>query len=136
MKPNYVAEKSAWSVVSFLWILSCILVIPAVILVFRIIAVKKFRLEFYDDKIVIKSGWLNTKKKQMAFMGVTSVEVEKSLWGNLFGYGNVIVDCVGKWDINFTSYIKKPEKLEQYLQTRIVTAQGVTNSAGNIFVHM
>ena len=97
------------------------------ILIFRVIAIKQFRLEFYDDKIVIKSGLLNTKKKQMAFMGVTGVEVEQSLWGKLFGYGSVIVDCVGKWDVSFTTYIKEPEKLEAYLQSRIVAAQGKNN---------
>ena len=77
MKPNYVAQKSAWSAVSFLWILSCVLIIPIFIIACRIITVKKFSLEFYDDKIVIKSGWLNTKKKQMAFMGVTACRWRK-----------------------------------------------------------
>ena len=133
MKPNYVAKKSAWSAVSFLWILSCVLIVPIFIVACRIIAVKKFCIEFYDDKIVIKSGWLNTKKKQMTFMGVTAVSVEKSVWGHLFGYGNVIIDCVGKWDVNFTTYIKNPEKLEEYLQSRIVNA---AHAANNTFVHM
>ena len=136
MKPNYVAQKSAWSCVSFLWILSCILIVPIFIIIFRIIAVKKFRLEFYNDKIVIKSGWLNTKKKQMAFMGVTTVEIEQSLWGKMFGYGNVVVDCVGKWDVNFTSYIKYPEKLEKYLQTCIVSSAHTAQPMNNMFVHM
>ena len=133
MKPNYVATKSAWSCVSFLWILACVLVIPLIVMIFRIIAAKKFRLEFYDDKIIIKTGWLNTKKKQMAFMGVTSVETEQSLWGKLFGYGTVLVDCVGKWDVSNTEYIQKPEKLEEYLQTRIVTAQQSPVQGGGNF---
>ena len=124
MKPDYVAQKSAWSCVSFLWILSCILIIPLIVLIFRIIAVKKFRLEFYEDKIIIKTGWLNTKKKQMVFMGVTSVSTEQSLWGKIFGYGTVLVDCVGKWDVRTTEYIQKPNELEEYLQTRIVKMQG------------
>lgn len=120
MKPNYVAKKSAWQVWSFGSILLCFLIVPIIVQVFRTITVKKYRLEFYDDKIVIKSGWLNTKTRQMAFMGVTSVSVEQSLWGKLFGYGNVAVDCVGKWDVNSTTYIKNPDRLEKYLQTRIV----------------
>ena len=125
MNPNYVAKKSAWGCVSFLSIIACVLVIPLFVLIFRILAAKQFRLEFYDDKIIIKSGLLNKKKKQMVFMGVTSVSVEQSLWGRLFGYGNVVVDCVGKWDVSNTSYIKNPEALEEYLQTRIVhTATG------------
>ena len=121
MKPNYVAHKSAWSCVSFLWILACVLVIPLIVLIFRIIAVKHYAIEFYDDKIIIKSGWLNTKKKQMVFMGVTSVSVEQSLWGKMFNYGTVVVDCVGKWDVNSTAYICNPNALEAYLQTRIVS---------------
>ncbi len=132
MNPNYVAKKSAWSCISFLWILSCILIVPIFIIAFRIITVKKFCLEFYDDKIVIKSGWLNTKKKQMTFMGVTAVEVEKSIWGRICGYGDVLVDCVGNWDVDLTTYIKNPEKLEEYLQTRIVPVQ----AASNMFVPM
>lgn len=127
MKPNYVAKKSAWQVWSFGSILLCFLIVPIIVQVFRTITVKKYRLEFYDDKIVIKSGWLNTKTRQMVFMGVTSVSVEQSLWGKLFGYGDVVVDCVGNWDVDSsTSYIKDPDKLEAYLQTRIVQAPVAT----------
>ena len=54
-------------------------IIPIIVQVFRTISAKHYFLEFYDDKIVIKSGWLNTKKKQMTFMGVTAVSVEKSV---------------------------------------------------------
>ena len=135
MKPEYVARKSAWEAVSFLWILACFLIIPIIPLVFRIIALKHYEIEFYQDKIVIKSGWLNTKKRQMVFMGVTSTTVEQSLWGQLFNYGNVIVDCVGKWDVNSTNYIKDPQKLEAYLQTRIVKAQNIS-VAPTTFVKM
>ena len=136
MKPDYVAKKSGWSAVSFLWILSCILVIPAIVLVFRIIAAKHYEIEFYQDKIIIKSGWLNKKKKQMVFMGVTSTSTEQSLWGQLCNYGTVIVDCVGKWDVNSTTYIKNPEKLEAYLQTRIVKVQPVATPTYNPYVQM
>ncbi len=131
MKPNYIAKKSAWSCVSFWWILACVLVIPLIVLIFRIIAVKHYALEFYDDKIIIKSGWLNTKKTQMVFMGVTAVSVEQSLWGKMFHYGNVVVDCVGKWDVNSTTYICNPEALEAYLQTRIAPMGGAAS-----IVHM
>ncbi len=40
--------------------------------------------------------------------------------------------CVGKWDVSNTEYIQKPEKLEEYLQTRIVTArQSRVQGGGN-----
>lgn len=136
MKPEYVAKKSGWAAVSFLWILSCIFVLPAIILAFRIIAAKHYEIEFYQDKIIIKSGWLTKKKTQMVFMGVTSTSTEQTLWGNLFNYGTVIVDCVGKWDVNNTTYIKDPAKLEEYLQTRIVKANPVATPTFNPYVQM
>lgn len=130
MKPNLVAKKSVFSVLSFWSIVSCILIIPIFILVFRIIAVKKFRIEFYDDKIVTYSGLINTNKKQCVFMGVTASSVSQNLFGHIFNYGNVSVDCVGKWDVD-TSYIKDPKRLDEYLQTKIVNAPQT-----NQFVHI
>ena len=123
MSPNYTAKKSAWECVNFYWIIACILIIPLIVLICRITAVKKFSMEFYDNKIIIKKGWLNTSEDQITFMGVTAVSVQQSFWGSICGYGTVKVDCVGqKWDIATTSYIKNPEALKRYLQTRMVTA--------------
>ncbi len=140
MKPQYIAKKSAWAGVSIWCILFFFLVIPVIVMVLSIITVKKYSLEFYEDKIIIKSGWLNKKKKQMVFMGVTAVSVEKSLLGSIFGYGNVIIDCVGNnWDINFTEHIKDPDALESYLQTRIVAATNrgtAPNDGFNTFVEL
>ncbi len=130
MEPNYVAKKSVFSVLSFWRVVSCILIIPLFVLVFKIIAAKKYRIEFYDDKIVTYSGLINVQKKQIVFMGVTGTSISKSLMGQIFHYGNVAVDCVGKWDVD-TGGIKNPEALENYLQTKIVKA-----SINNQFVHM
>ena len=134
MKPDFVAKKSAWAAWSFvatlLTVLLFFLVIPIIVQICRTITVKKYRVEFYEDKIIVKSGWLNTQSKQMVFMGVTGVSVSQSLWGNMFGYGDVNIDCVGKWDVDTTD-IKNPKALEAYLQTRTVQA-----SMTNQFVHM
>ena len=130
MEPNYVAKKSACTVISFWWIIGSILIIPLIIMIFRIIAVKKYKIEFYDDKIVIYSGLINTNKKQVVFMGVTVTSVSKTLIGHIFNYGDVSVDCVGKWDVDTTG-IKNPQALENYLQTKIVKV-----SQANQFVHM
>jgi uncharacterized membrane protein YdbT with pleckstrin-like domain len=139
MKPNYVAKKSAWSCVSFWWIVGCIFIIPLIVLIFRIMAAKQYAIEFYDDKVIVKSGLLNTNEHEMVFMGVLTVSIHRSLWGNLFNYGDIRVDCVGQWDLNHMSYIKDPEGLKKYLQTKIVTSRQNPNSANmstNMFVHM
>ena len=125
MKPNYVATKSAMAVISFWGIVSCILIIPIFVLIFKILAVKQFRIEFYDDKIITYKGLLNKTKKQSVFMGVNETSVNQTLMGRIFKYGNVSVDCVGKWDID-TNYIKNPHELEEYLLTKIVQAPKTT----------
>lgn len=130
MKPNYTATKSAISAISFWGIVSCILIIPIFILIFKIIAVKKYRIEFYDDKIVTYSGLINTSKKQSVFMGVTSSSINQTLLGHIFNYGDVTVDCVGKWDVD-TTYIKNPKALDEYLQTKIIET-----TQSNQFVHI
>ena len=136
MKPDYVATKSACSVLTFWRVVLCVFIIPIIPLVFRILAAKEYRLEFYADKIIIRSGFLNRKENTMVFMGVTGVSVSRTLWGQIFGYGNVEVDCVGKWDVNHTTYIKDPKKLQAYLETRVVKVDPVATPAYNPYVQM
>ena len=121
MKPNYIAYKSVVPILSFGRILSCIFIIPIFVLIFKIIENKKFRVEFYDDKVITYSGLINTNKKQTVFLGVTATQVHQKIAGQIFNYGDVIVDCVGKWDIDLTN-IKNPSELEKYLQTKIITS--------------
>ena len=119
---EYVAKKSAWSCISFWWIVSCILIIPIIFLVFRILAAKAEKITFYSDKVVWEKGFLSKKVKTFAFTGVFSVDIEKTLFGRIFKYGHLEIDFVGKCDIN-TLYIKEPDKLVKYLESKIVKKQ-------------
>ena len=130
MKPDYVATKSAWSAVKARYILLFFLIIPPIIMIFKIIAATKYRLEFYDNKVVEHKGWLSTSSKTITFNGVLSANTSKSFWGTLFDYGTVTIDAVGKWDVA-TTFIKYPEKLEAYLQTRIINV-----NASATHIHM
>ena len=130
MEPNYVAKKSAWEVINFWWIISCILILPILIIALRVITVKKYTLSFYDDKIIVESGWLNKNKRQVVFMGITGISVSQGLWGQICNYGDVQIDAVGKWDVDTTNIID-PKGLEAYLQTKTAKMNQV-----NQFVQM
>ena len=121
---EYVAKKSTWRVISFLWIVSCIFIIPIPILIYRIVAAQYEKITFYNDKIVLEKGLLNKSKKTIAYTGVFSVSMSQTLWQKLFDYGNVTVDLVGNNDIN-TDYIKDPQKLVNYLETKVVRKENV-----------
>ena len=129
MKPNYVAKKSVTSVLSFWLIVFFWLVIPLIIQIARILSVKCYSIEFYDDKIVVKSGVLNKNEVQSVFGGVYSVSVSQSFVGRIFNYGNIKVDCPGRWDIDTTG-IKDPSALKKYLENYI-TANRMTNIIHN-----
>ena len=124
MKPDYVATKTALRAITFWRIVFCWLIIPAIIMVIDIIKLKNDRIEFYEDHIVVKSGVLNKKERKSAFMGVMSVSVNQSLFGRIFGYGDVSVDVTGKWDVD-TRGVKDPQGLVRYLENRIVKSSSV-----------
>lgn len=123
MNPNYVAKKSVVPVLSFWLILFCWLIIPLIIQIVRILTVKAYSIEIYDEKIVTKSGLLNKSENQSVFAGVYSVSISQSLFGRIFGYGDIRVDCPGRWDID-TIGIKNPKDLKKFLETKI-TAKGI-----------
>ena len=124
MKPDYVATKTALRAITFWRIVFCWLIIPAIIMVVDIIKLKNDRIEFYEDHIVVKSGVLNKKERKSAFMGVMSVSVNQSLFGRIFGYGDVSVDVTGKCDVD-TRGVNDPQGLVRYLEKRIVKSSSV-----------
>ncbi len=115
MQPNYVAKKSILPAFTFWRIILFFLIVPLIVLIYDIIARKKEVIEFYDDKIVYKKGVFNKSETTAAFMGVYAVNVYQSFFGRIFNYGNVKVDAVGRWDINFNG-IKNPKGLKAYLE--------------------
>ena len=129
MKPNYVAKKSVTAVLSFWLIVFFWLVIPLIIQIARILSAKCYSIEFYDNKIVVKSGVLSKQENQSVFGGVYSVSISQSFLGRIFNYGSVRVDCPGKWDVD-TESIKNPSALKKYLENYI-TSNGMTNIIHN-----
>ena len=123
-QPNYVAKKSAWAAVTLLRILFFWLIIPLVIMVIDILAKKCEKIEFYDDYVVVKSGIIAKKEKRAALIGIVGISVSQTIKGRIFGYGDVHIDIVGKWDVH-TEQIANPNGLKNYLEPLISKAPNV-----------
>ena len=119
MKPNYVATKTAWGAVTFWRVVFFWLVIPLIVMIVDIFARKAERIEFYDKYLVVKRGLLSKREKRSVFSGVIGVSVNQSLFGRIFGYGDIMVDVVGKWDVNLKG-VSNPNGLKAYLETRTI----------------
>ncbi len=101
------------------------------IFLIHVIVVKQTRIEFYDERIVVREGWLNKNERVMLFMGITEVRKKVSFWGMLFGYGTIYISGVSDFNVRPMRYIKKPRRLQSYLNRNIISASS-TNRVVNI----
>jgi uncharacterized membrane protein YdbT with pleckstrin-like domain len=114
----YIARKSAWQGVKARYILLFWLIIPLIIMIFKIITVKHEYLEIYQNKIIQHKGWLSRHEKEIALVGINAIGVDQTFLGRIFKYGDIRIDVVGKHDITF-NHIKKPYELKQYLESQV-----------------
>lgn len=128
MEPDYVAKKSILGECGgkiFICILFCWLIVPIFLMIYMIIEVKKFRIEFYKDKVIMRRGFLHTEEQQSILTTIVGVRINRSIAGNIFNYGDVVVDMVGRWDID-TRAIKDPVALKNHLKS-IMDQTGAKN---------
>lgn len=135
MKPNLVVKKSAWCGVTPLCVLFFWLIIPLVVMIWRIVVAKHHIVEFYDEHVVVKTGVLSKHERKTIFPSILSVSVYQSFWGRVCGYGSLSVDVVGKWDISLNG-ICDPNTVREYLESRVSSASVVkplmVENMGNI----
>lgn len=117
MKPNFVAKKSAYSVIR-LW--KIILILPILVMIPQIIKAKSEKVEFYDDYIVEKKGVFRKVSQTYVNPGIVTVSTEQSFRGRLGNFGNIKMNVIGKpLNVDLT-YIKRPKKLKAYLDTKLI----------------
>ena len=124
MKPNYVAKKTAWAGVTPLCVLFFWLVIPLIVMICRIVSLMHQVTEFYDGYVIVKSGVLSKNERKPVFPSILSVSVSQTFWGRIFGYGDVSVDVVGKWDINLYG-VCDPKGLRKFLEDKVTSAKDI-----------
>ena len=70
-------------------------------------------------------GIVKTEEQQSILTTIVGVHINRSMAGNIFNYGDVLVDMVGRWDIDTTA-IKDPVSLKNYLEA-IMNQAGTAN---------
>lgn len=118
MQPNYVAKKSLWLALSFWNVVLFWLVVPLIIIICKMVVLKFQQIEFYDQRVIKKSGVFSKKERQFVFTSVVSVSVDQSFWGRIFNYGDVRVDLIGKGIITANG-ISRPNELKAFVEQYI-----------------
>ena len=133
MEAKYTATRSSlFDFNFFICILLLVLgLIPGIIYILvKNLSAHSYKVIFYDDKYIVKSGIINTHEDESVFKGVLTVSINQSLKGKMFNFGDVKVDVVGK--NNITLYgVKNPEALKKYLQSRKVDIADIRNIVTN-----
>lgn len=86
MEPDYVAKKSILGECGgkiFICILFCWLIVPIFLMIYMIIEAKKFRIEFYKDKVIMYRGFLHTEEQQSILTTIVGVRINRSIAGNI-----------------------------------------------------
>ena len=112
-------------------VIAFLLHIPLLKFIYHAIDLKQTRIEFYEERIVIREGWLNKNERVMLFMGITEVRKKVSFWDILFGYGTIYISGVSDFNVRPMKYIKRPRRLQRYLNRNIISASS-TNRVVNI----
>ena len=124
VKPNYVMKKSAWSVIRPWHILLFFLIVPLIIMIYRIINILDDRIYIYNNKVVQRHGIFSKYEKTNILTHVLSVTVKQTFWGRIFNYGTLYVDVMGQWDIDMRG-IKNPMKAKEYLERLAANGMGM-----------
>jgi len=122
MQPQFVAKESKAKAFTGWTILALVLLfwtlIPIIYVLIKMIQLDHDVIEFYEDSIIIKKGWIAKSERKTKFTGIVSVAISQSVMGAIFNYGDLQVDVYGKWDID-TEGIANPRALKEYLESRI-----------------
>ena len=133
MEAKYTATRSSlFDFNFFICILLLVLgLIPGIIYILvKNLSAHSYKVIFYDDKYIVKSGIINTHEDELIFKGVLAVSIDQSLKGKMFNFGDVKVDVVGANNITLCG-VKDPEALKKYLLSRKVDIADIKHTVTN-----
>ena len=133
MEAKYTATRSSlFDFNFFICILLLVLgLIPGIIYILvKNLSAHSYKVMFYDDKYIVKSGIINTHEDELVFKGVLAVSIDQSLKGKMFNFGDVKVDVVGANNITLCG-VKDPEALKKYLLSRKVDIADIRHTVTN-----
>lgn len=120
---SFLAEIPALRIVvpAFFFFIS---LIPLGIFIWHVIVLKCQYTEFYDSYVIKKWGVFDKDHERCMFPKILSCHVSQTFWGRVFGYGDVHVDAIGKWDVDLHN-IKRPHFVRKYLDNHFISAKEI-----------
>lgn len=115
---------SIWTIAAVVYTL-----IYIIVLIWTFVIIKSNYIEFYDDYVIQNSGVFFRRSRKSIFPQITRVSTRK----HFLNYGDILIDVVGPWDIDFVG-IARPEELRSYLLDHMVNSAAVENISSNPYL--
>ncbi|MBI1731747.1 MAG: PH domain-containing protein [Gammaproteobacteria bacterium] len=80
----------------FLW---CVLVITLPWGIYQWLKLRCTEIGLTNKRVVVKTGIISRHSEEMRIGSIETVEIDQSIWGRLFGFGNVRVTGKGTSDL-------------------------------------
>lgn len=128
MNPNYVARISKCASLTILRVLFIWLIIPVILIIIDCVVSSHETYEFYDDKVIHKSGVFSKHEETILLSGVLDISVSQSVGGRMFNYGDVMVNLVGEAGL-WVQGVVEPAKLKEYLSKYTVDPKSIHYTA-------
>ena len=105
--------------------------VPLIFWLTNIIILTHDYFEFYDTYVIERYGVFVKRTKKTVFPEITTLWTKKKF---LLGYGDVHIDVVGPWDIDFLLDIRRPDDLRDYLEYHMINNAAVENISNNPYI--
>lgn len=103
--------------------------LPAIVLLIQlalIIRVMSFKIQIYENRIVVKEGILfATMEQQWCFTGVARFIIARTFWSHVFGIAEILIICPGGLRIN-ERFIRRPNRLKRFLSAYFIGRKSST----------
>jgi hypothetical protein len=105
--------------------------VPLIFWLTNVIILTHDYFEFYDTYVIERYGVFVKRTKKTVFPEITTLWTKKKF---LLGYGDVHIDVVGPWDIDFLLDIRRPDDLRDYLEYHMINNAAVENISNNPYI--
>ena len=76
-------------------------------------------LKLSSQGVILKKGWLSIKTIEIPLAKINSISINQSIFGRIFGYGDVIILSGNDISGQVFNYAEKPETIKAEILKRV-----------------
>ena len=68
-------------------------------------------------RFILKTGWIRVDTQEIALRNIEGVQIHQSIWGRIFGYGQIIIEGTGVDAVRLPPMIGHPVEFRRAIET-------------------